>query len=112
MIGSGAAGAAAAIALMKIYEQQAYAAYESLSGKKLERNKLGLFKSQGNGDEVDAFRHAYVSAMMAQNFGRCIAYTGGEVNEIKGDIFDDQEKEHRNMDEWNNAEGRKIGLNT
>ena len=114
VIGLGGAGAAtvAAVAVMRIYEQQAYAAYESLSGKKLERNRLGLFKSQGNGDEVDAFRHTYVSAMMAQNFGRCIAYAGGEVNEIKGDIFNDQEKEHRNMDEWNNAEGRKIGLNT
>ena len=114
VIGLGGAGGAtlAAIAVMRIYEQQAYAAYESLSGKKLKRNKLGLFKSQGNGDEVDAFKHAYVSAMMAQNFGRCIAYAGGEVNEIKGDIFNDQRKKHRNMDEWNNAEGRKIGLNT
>ena len=46
------------------------------------------------------------------HFGRCIAYAGGEVNEIKGDVFNNQSKEHRNMDEWNNAEGRKIGLNT
>ena len=112
VIGSGAAGAAAAIALMRVYEQQAYATYESLSGKKLERNKLGFFIPQGNGDEVDAFRHTYVSAMMAQNFGRCIAYALGEANEIKGDILDNQKERYRNMDEWNNAEGRKIGLNT
>lgn len=97
VIGSGAVTVtvtvtAAAIAVMRVYEQQAYAAYESLSGKKLERNKLGLFKSQGNGDEVDAFRHAYVSAMMTQNFGRYIAYAGGEINEIKGGIFKNQEK--------------------
>ena len=36
VIGLGAAGGAtvAAVAVMKIYEQQAYAAYELLSGKK------------------------------------------------------------------------------
>ena len=44
VIGLGGAGGAtpAAIAIMRIYKQQAYAAYESLSGKKLERNRLGL----------------------------------------------------------------------
>ena len=29
-----------------------------------------------------------------------------------GDILNNQKERYRNMDEWNNAEGRKIGLNT
>ena len=107
----GAVLTAAAIKLMRKYEQEAYAAYESLSGKKLERNEDGTFKPQGTGDDVDAFRHAYLSAVMTWKFGKCTAYAAGESVEIWGDLREYGFK-HRNMDEWNNAEGRKIGLNT
>ena len=111
VVAGGGALTAAVVAAIKKYKREAYAAYESVSGKKLEKDENGNFKNV-TGNEVDAFRHAYVSAAVTRDFGRCIAYAGGEVNEIKGDIFDDQGKKHRNMDEWNNAEGRKIGLNT
>ena len=48
VIGLGGAGGAtlAAIAIMRIYEQQAYAAYESLSGKKKEE-KLASIPQRG-----------------------------------------------------------------
>lgn len=55
----------AVIKKIKQYEQEAYQAYESVSGKKLERNEDGSFKSQGKDNDVDAFRHAYVSATVA-----------------------------------------------
>ena len=35
------------IKIIKQYEQEAYQAYESVSGKKLKRNEDGSFKSQG-----------------------------------------------------------------
>ena len=37
VIGLGGAASLAAVAVMKIYEQQAYAAYELLSGKKAKK---------------------------------------------------------------------------
>ena len=111
VVAGGGALTAAAVAAIKKYKREAYAAYESVSGKKLEKDENGNFKNV-TGNEVDAFRYAYVSAAVTRDFGRCIAYAAGEANEIKGDILDNQEKKHRNMDEWNNAEGRKIGLNT
>ena len=52
----GAVLTAAAAAAIKIYERQAYAAYESLSGKKLKKDENGNFKDV-TGNEVDAYRH-------------------------------------------------------
>ena len=52
--------------MAKKYEQEAYKAYESVSGKKLRKNADGSYPPQGHNDAVDAFRHAYVSAVVAR----------------------------------------------
>lgn len=65
------------------YEQEAYKAYESVSGKKLERNKDGTYKAQGHNDDLDAFRHAYVSAAVAQDYTAFISKIAGDEVEDK-----------------------------
>ncbi len=70
----------------------------------------GLADSGLHNGEADAFRHAYASAEMTREFGEGWARVLGSVNELKHplDIFDDE----ANMDLWNNARGREIGLNS
>ena len=94
------------------YAQEAYAAYESISGQTLLRNPDGAFSGQGHNDALDAFRHAYTSAAFAQDYGTAASHLAGELNEIKGDYRKNQPPKEHNMDDWNNSEGRNIGLNT
>lgn len=47
--------------LKREIEQEAYGAYERLSGVTLARRPDGSFEGQGHNDPIDAFRHAYVS---------------------------------------------------
>ena len=93
------------------YAQEAYKAYESVSGKKLRRNKDGSYPPQGHNDAVDAFRHAYVSAALAQDYTAFLSKIAGDDFENKGDAKGQLPKE-RNMDDWNNAVGREIGSST
>jgi len=60
--------------------------------------------------EADAFRHAYASAEMTREYGEGWARVLGGINELRHplDIFGDE----ANMDLWNNARGREIGLNS
>lgn len=60
-------------------------------------------------NDVDAFRHAYVSGVFTQKFGEHAANALGLLNEFDGDFKRDQSLEQKNMDLWNNQIGRKYG---
>ncbi|HNQ00247.1 MAG TPA: hypothetical protein PKK99_14395, partial [Bacteroidia bacterium] len=95
--------------IFRQYEQEAYATYETITGITLQRNTDGSFKSQGTNDVLDAYRHAYVSAVMTKDHGEFIAFVAGAAHEIRGDLFNGQKSEPRRMDDWNNSVGREIG---
>ena len=61
-------------------------------------------------DEADAFRHAFMQASQTLKWTSAGAYAIGETHEIIGDIKNNQDYKERNMDTWNNAIGREIGL--
>ena len=65
-------------------------------------------RTTAHNNDVDAFRHAYVSGVYTQKFGDYVADTLGKINEIKGDLKDQPDSE-RNMDLWNNKVGRDYG---
>lgn len=90
-------------------EQEAYKAYEELSGNTLLRAPDGSFRAQGHNDEIDAFRHAYVSGRVTQKAldVQAVAKHFGDANEI-GPAHPNDPYEHR-MDLWNNAVGRRLG---
>jgi len=90
-------------------EQEAYQAYERLSGQVLARREDGSFRSQGHNDELDAFRHAYVSGRVTQVAWdqQWIARKFGNDAEI-GPAHPNDPYEHR-MDLWNNEAGRRLG---
>jgi len=69
----------------------------------------GYWKTIGAGhnDQVDAFRHAYVSGIYTLEIGESAANILGQLNEVKGTILDQPEAE-KNMDLWNNRVGRKV----
>lgn len=71
-------------------------------------------KQQGFHDnDVDAFRHAYVSGVFTQEYAENAADLFGRMNEYlsPGDIYSNSTNPgSRNMDLWNNAVGRKYGL--
>lgn len=58
----------------------------------------------------DAFRHAYASAAMSQDYGRLAAHAFGDANEVRGDLLYDppQPSYSKHMDRWNNAAGRRV----
>lgn len=90
-------------------EQEAYRHYEQLSGNTLARRADGSFQSQGHNDEIDAFRHAYVSGRVTQvALGQqWIARKFGNDAEV-GPAHPNDPYEHR-MDLWNNEAGRRLG---
>jgi RHS repeat-associated protein len=57
----------------------------------------------------DAYRHCLASCMYTQRYGSSAAEFLGDLNEDFGDIWHNQEKGERAMDEHNNACGRKLG---
>ncbi len=64
-------------------------------------------------NDVDAFRHAYVSGVFAQEYGEKAADLFGRMNEFfnpKNIHSNSTHPESQNMDLWNNAVGRKYGL--
>ncbi len=65
-------------------------------------------------NDVDAFRHAYVSGVFTQDYSESAARILGNLNEISpGDLYSNQfSPGDRNMDLWNNAVGRKYGKST
>ncbi len=66
---------------------------------------------RGTNDKSDAFRHAFSSAAMVQDYDYSTAKYAGDLNEWIGDNFKNQGPKERNMDLWNNAKGRYIGIN-
>jgi len=69
----------------------------------------GLFMD----NDVDAFRHAYVSGRFRHEYGADVAALFGDLNEVinLGSTTSDDDKA-KNMDLWNNAVGRKHGSKT
>lgn len=61
----------------------------------------------GHNDDLDAYRHAYVSAVYAMERGELTAEILGTANEMRGDM-NGQPPEERNMDMWNNMVGREA----
>ena len=58
----------------------------------------------------DAFRHCYASCQMTREYGAAIAWLGGEMHEIQGDL-NGQPASERCMDVSNNAFGTYLGQN-
>ena len=56
-------------------------------------------------NDVDAFRHAYVSGIMALEYGENAARFLGWMNEL---VVIGSSAADRNMDFWNNAVGREL----
>lgn len=65
-------------------------------------------------NDVDAFRHAYVSGVFTQEYGDQIANILGLLNEYgpSGQYSHSISPRSRNMDLWNNRVGRKYGKKT
>jgi hypothetical protein len=66
----------------------------------------GLFMD----NDIDAFRHAYVSGRFTHEYGADVAELFGNLNEVitfGSNTIDDGKA--KNMDLWNNAVGRKYG---
>lgn len=77
-------------------------------------NRLGgLNGNSGNphNDQYDAFRHAYTSALMTQQFGDPVAKWLGDLNERpydpQGPLTLQEYNAERSMDLWNNNVGRQ-----
>ncbi len=65
-------------------------------------------------NDVDAFRHAYVSGVFTQEYGETGANFLGLINELDpaGAASNSGSPRSRNMDLWNNRVGRKYGKKT
>jgi hypothetical protein len=65
-------------------------------------------------NDVDAFRHAYVSGVFTQEHGEQAANFLGLANEYspEGQYSHSMSPQSRNMDLWNNRVGRKYGKKT
>lgn len=53
----------------------------------------------------DAFRHCMASCEMTRENGSAAAWVLGDVNEIWGDLFNNQNPQEKEMDQWNNSCG-------
>ena len=79
----------------------------------LPRNPNGTFNELADGfhnNDVDAFRHAYVSAIFAIEYGDRRADIFGRIQEFFSFDSTSNSDAESKMDLWNNAVGRKIGL--
>lgn len=100
---------------------EAYAQYERVMNVDIiERDSNGNLKylpdggyslinsSDRVGGAVDAYRHAYTSAVMARDYGSNFAHWVGDMNEFGEGLADMNSKDGRelNMDYWNNSVGR------
>ena len=80
----------------------------------LPRDKTGKIDSSLGGfhdNDVDAFRHAYVSGVFTQEYSRTAADIFGRMNEgdPAGMYSNSVSPGSENMDLWNNSIGRKYG---
>lgn len=76
--------------------------------------KIDLLKPGFDDNDVDAFRHAYVSGVFTQEYGEQTANFLGLANEYspEGQYSHSMSPRSRNMDLWNNGVGRKCGKKT
>lgn len=91
-------------------------AYEYLDKhiRKLPRRPDGTIDSSAAGfsdNDADAFRHAYVSGVLTQEFSESTADILGRLNEyLTLDLYSNsRDPRALNMDLWNNSVGRKYG---
>ncbi|MCX6128222.1 MAG: hypothetical protein NTX25_04060 [Proteobacteria bacterium] len=80
--------------------------------RKLPKNPDGSINEFSLGfadNDVDAFRHAYVSGVFTQEYGEKAADILGWLNELSSI---GSPAGGSNMDLWNNSIGRKLGLKT
>lgn len=78
------------------------------------KNKNGEVDNTASGlvdNDVDAFRHAYVSGRYTQEYGETAAKVAGDLQELfPGGSSNPQNSDlAKNMDYWNNDVGRKYG---
>jgi len=82
----------------------------------LPKTDTGEINEAGPGfvdNDVDAFRHAYVSGVFTQNYNVSGAKFFGFVQELFGNYgSQNNAAKAKNMDYWNNAVGRKYGQKT
>ena len=76
-----------------------------------EKRDVWLVDGAGHNDDLDAFRHAYVSGVYTIELGKEVANLFGQANEVKGTLRGQPESE-KNMDLWNNRVGRSYGEKT
>lgn len=98
-------GAATAIAWKGISEVQALS---EKAATYLETHKTGINPGVGYNDAGDAFRHAFASAKLTQQYGEATASVLGSLHEYHGNFKGQPDKEC-GMDMWNNKMGREIG---
>jgi hypothetical protein len=94
-------------ALSKESEQESYELFDKYVRPlpKKPEGTLDLENTVLQHNDVDAFRHAYVSAVFTQEYGDKAARLAGWINERFN--FQSQPGDE-NMDFWNNAVGRKF----
>jgi hypothetical protein len=85
--------------------------------KKLPKNEDGSIREFGSDfsdNDIDAFRHSYVSGVFTQEYGERAAEIFGNLRElISSDNYSSSNNpKSKNMDLWNNAVGRKYGKKT
>jgi hypothetical protein len=81
--------------------------------RKLPKNPDGSFNEFADGyhnNDVDAFRHAYVSGVITQEISENAADILGRLNELFPSSSATSDPKEENMDLFNNAVGRKYGL--
>jgi len=92
--------------------------YFDLSIRRLPKTSEGKIDVISRGafqhNDVDAFRHAYVSGVFTHEYGETAADIFGRLNELSPpDLYSNSNNPRgQNMDLWNNAIGRKYGLKT
>jgi hypothetical protein len=75
--------------------------------------KIDTSKKGFHNNDVDAFRHAYVSGVFTQDYSENAANFLGRTNEFlnPANIYSNSiDPRSLNMDLWNNSVGRKYGL--
>lgn len=66
--------------------------------------KTDIYSGKLWNNDADAFRHAYVSGVFTQEYGKRIAEVFGSLNEFSAV---EKPKDEENMDLWNNNVGRR-----
>jgi hypothetical protein len=92
-------------------KNEAYRYFDS-NIRSLPKNSDGTFNEFAPGyhnNDVDAFRHAYVSGVFTQEYNANAADIFGRLNELFPTSSPTLDPAGQNMDLWNNSVGRKYG---